>query len=171
MNSAGAPEKGCRGETGPTPGLFRRATMPRPTRHGFIDAILVFLLALVPAAFAMAQEGPPPPLPAEIPLNAGVLTDDRLQILIELPDTPAAVVYGSVLESTAGGRDRALAAAKVAAQAQLRTIGAAQQRLTASLSALGVTEIYRVARAYNGIAIAIQPEKLAQLRRLSGIKA
>ena len=69
------------------------------------------------------------------------------------------------------GRDRALAAAKAAAQSQLRTIGAAQDRLTPALRALNVTEIYRVARAYNGIAIAVEPAKLALLRRLPGIKA
>jgi uncharacterized repeat protein (TIGR01451 family) len=145
--------------------------MPRPPRHGFTYSLLVFLLALVPAAFAWAQEGPPAPLPDEIPINAGTLADGRLQILIELPDTPAGVVYGSVLRSTEGGRDRALAAARIAAQSQLRTIGAAQERLTASLRALSVTEIYRVARAYNGIAIAVEPAKLALLRRLPGIKA
>ncbi len=148
--------------------------MPRPTRHGFSYSVLVFLLAIVPAVFAGAagaQEGPPPPLPEEIPINAGTLADGRLQLLIELPDTPAGVVYGSVLQGAQGGRDRALAAAKAAAQSQLRTIGAAQNRLTPALRALNVTEIYRVARAYNGIAIAVEPAKLALLRRLPGIKA
>jgi uncharacterized repeat protein (TIGR01451 family) len=144
--------------------------MPRPLRHGFLYSALVFLLAF-PAAPAGAQEGPLPTLPDEIPLTAGKLADGRLQLLIELPHTPAGVVYGSILQAGQGGHDRALAAAKAAAQSQMRTIGAAQEKVAVSLKALNAAEIYRVGRAYNGIAIAIDPAKVALLRRLPGIKA
>ncbi len=148
--------------------------MLRPLRHGFLYSALVFLLAFpafTTATAANAQEGPLPTLPDEIPLTAGKLADGRLQLLIELPHTPAGVVYGSILQAGQGGRDRALAAAKAAAQSQLRTIAAAQEKVATSLKALNAAEIYRVGRAYNGIAIAIDPKNVALLRRLPGIKA
>ncbi len=128
-------------------------------------------LAALPSAAAAAE-------PAEIPLDTNVasqaarLGDGRLQVLVELADTPAAVVYGSALHS-ANSRVEGLAAARVAGAAQIRLVQSAQQRVSAAIrsAAPGASEIYRVARAYNGIALAVAPAELPRLAKVPGIKA
>jgi subtilisin family serine protease len=57
------------------------------------------------------------------------------------------------------------------AQRQLTRIESAQQRLLAPLAQLNATVIYRVQRVYNGIAVKVDSNRLAEIARLPGVKA
>ncbi|HSF43151.1 MAG TPA: S8 family serine peptidase, partial [Thermoanaerobaculia bacterium] len=104
-------------------------------------------------------------LPVE---EAGTVT-----VMVELQDPPAAVVYGNVLRSSGLPPEGASREAVAAAQLQLRKIELAHLQLDSSLAALPVPfeEIYRVKRAYNGIALQVDAEGIEALRRLPGVKA
>ncbi len=141
--------------------------------------VLALSLAMLPAlpsiGRAAAAETPPPPeitVDGSLLTQAGRLDDGRLQVLVELADTPAAVVYGRALHA-ARTRAEGLAAARVAGQSQVRAVRSAQERIAASLHAAApsATEIYRVARAYDGIALAVAPADLPRLARVRGVKA
>ena len=135
-------------------------------------AILAAFVAVAPPS-ALAQEDELN-LPGEIPVTAAKLADGRVQVLIELADVPAAVVYGTVLRQSAQlPRLQAQAAANAAVRAQLQVIEPKQAKLATLLSGtdIGATEIYRVKRAYNGIAVAVDAAKLKAIGKLPGVKA
>ncbi len=143
----------------------------RPRRR--LAAVFAFLLAVLsfPLA-AVAQPLPDVTIEASLVAQAGRLDDGRLQVLVELADAPAAVSYGSALHG-AKSRVEGLAAARVAGAAQVRVVRSAQERAAAAIrsAAPGSTEIYRVARAYNGIALAVPPSELPRLAKVPGVKA
>src|SRR5215203_1234365 len=98
----------------------------------------------------------------------------RIAVLVELAEPPAALVYGNALEQNAAlparqARDLAVRAA----QTQLRAIALQQTRFDAALAALpgSRTEIYRVKKAYNGIAFQVDRADMNALRRLPGVRA
>ncbi|MGI8835323.1 MAG: S8 family serine peptidase [Pyrinomonadaceae bacterium] len=106
-------------------------------------------------------------------IKAATNSAGQLAVLVELSDAPAATVYADKIEGSKLPRDVSVAQATEAAQTQLARITRAQDRLAAILSSssINATEIYRVQRVLNGIAVYVAPEKLAALRQLPGVKA
>jgi hypothetical protein len=96
----------------------------------------------------------------------------RIQVLVELADTPALAVYrASLAASTFPDPAQKEASARTAERAQDRRIKEAQASVGAALAGLGARELYRVRRSFNGIAVAIGSDKLDALRTLAGVKA
>ena len=104
---------------------------------------------------------------------AATNSDGQVAVLVELIDAPATTVYADKLESSLLPREAAVTEATSAARAQLAKITRAQDALAATL--LGgkyeATEIYRVQRVLNGIAVSVPPGQLAALRQLPGVRA
>ena len=98
---------------------------------------------------------------------------DRLALFVELVDEPASVVYADALEGSSLPKEEAVAEATAAARAQLDKIRRAQDTVAAAMQARGLdaTEIYRVQRVLNGIAVYASPAQLEELRRLPGVRA
>jgi uncharacterized repeat protein (TIGR01451 family) len=99
----------------------------------------------------------------------------RVQVLVEFADVPAARVYGETLRASLAqhlSAEQAKAAAVRAAQNQIRRIVPMQERFLAAVpGALGAREIYRVQKAYNGIALDVDAAGVAALRSLPGVHA
>jgi uncharacterized repeat protein (TIGR01451 family) len=132
-------------------------------RFGLVALLIVSLLA---SGAAMAQETEQ----AVLPSGGGA---DQIQVMIELNDPPAALVYGNALRGAAPGNTPALAAAVTAARAQIDRLAAAQASFDSVLAAAPVAtqEIFRVQKAYNGISVLVDADKVDVLRRLPGVKA
>ncbi|HEX4965895.1 MAG TPA: IPTL-CTERM sorting domain-containing protein [Thermoanaerobaculia bacterium] len=97
-----------------------------------------------------------------------------VNVLVELKQAPAAVIYGNTLRQNAGlSKDRAQALAVSAAREQIQAVKAEQQKFDAVLAGLpaGAKEIYRVQKAYNGIAFQVDSSQVPALQRLPGVKA
>ena len=88
-----------------------------------------------------------------------------LNVMIELLDEPTVQTYAA----TQATEFRAQADA--AALAQLARIEQAQQALLTPLANMGARVLYRTQKVYNGIAVRVSGDKLAQLRQLPGVKA
>lgn len=138
--------------------------MPSGLRSRLAVAFLVLGSCSLLSSVALAQEEEIPNLPA---------APGRVQVLVELTDPPAARVYGEVLHASQHlGAAQAQAAAARAAQDQISRIVPAQERLAASLApSLAAVEIYRVQRAYNGIALEVEAGGLDWLRKTPGVRA
>jgi uncharacterized repeat protein (TIGR01451 family) len=97
----------------------------------------------------------------------------RVAVLIELTREPAVKTYAR--EMSASNRTFAASrqAAVAASRTQMSVIQRDQRSLAAVLAAsnLNVTEIYRVQRVLNGIAVYVEEAKLEALRALPGVKA
>ncbi|MBK8741020.1 MAG: DUF11 domain-containing protein [Betaproteobacteria bacterium] len=100
-------------------------------------------------------------------------TDDgRIQVMVELIDPPAAVIYARTMGSAKPSDPVARAAAGAASKSQVLKIEAAQATVARSLAAsrIGAREIFRVSKALNGIAVAVDPDKLPEIAAISGVK-
>ena len=136
----------------PAPGLLGAAT-----RHGVPD------LGAVPAGQRAL------PGSYEQPLTE----DGRLQVVIELSLPPGAVVWAREMEARRGmDRAAATAAAVSATRSHLAAVRAEQEGVMAALSAgIGATEIYRVSKALNAIAVAVPPDSLPRIAAISGVRS
>jgi uncharacterized repeat protein (TIGR01451 family) len=137
----------------PAPGMLSAAT-----RHGTPD------VGAVPAGQRVL------PGSYEQPLTE----DGRLQVVIELSLAPGAVVWAREMEARRGlDRAAATAAAASATRSHLQEVAAQQEGVMAALSspAIGAIEIYRVSKALNAIAVAVRPEALPQIARISGVRS
>jgi subtilisin family serine protease len=96
-----------------------------------------------------------------------------VQVLIELTDEPAALVYAKELARPDTPKDQAKAQAISAGKAQASLIRATQRTLGAIVTGpnFGAREIYRVQKVLNGIAVEIDANKVDALRQLPGVKA
>jgi subtilisin family serine protease len=136
------------------------------------------LLAAVGLALA---GGPGRPVDAGSRADAPRLADRTVSApapvsawLVELHEPGAAVAWAEVVEESGPARrltHGAIARARAAAEARLRSIGAAQDALAPALARAGAREIYRIRRALDGIAVLATPRQAAALRRLEGVKA
>ncbi|MCX6044390.1 MAG: S8 family serine peptidase [Chloroflexi bacterium] len=97
-------------------------------------------------------------------------TSTQVSVLVELQAPPVTAIYA---EMQAMSAVQAATATQVTAatQTQLATIEQAQQRTLTALQALNATVMYRNQRVYNGIAVRIATDKLAQLAQLPEVKA
>lgn len=93
-------------------------------------------------------------------------TSGTVSAVIELQAPPAVLAY-----SDARGRGVRTEAAGLESQRAFAQIERSQQALLAPLSRAGAQVIYRVQRAYNGIAVRVDASKLAELAGLPGVKA
>src|SRR5258708_16101098 len=139
-------------------------------------ALTVSCLAILGAAGAAASG-------AQSPADELLATDEvtlpppdqggRVQVLVELAEPPAAVVYGAALHDGAVSRAQALANAVAAGKAQVARILPAQTRVAAAIAALPVNaaEIFRVQKAYNGISYYVDAAGMEALRQVAGVRA
>ena len=118
-------------------------------------------------------------VPAGQPLLPGSdeqpLTEDgRVQVILELSLAPGAVVWAREIAANRGlGRAAANAAAASATRSHLVEVAAQQEGVSAALSApgIGATEIYRVSKALNAIAVAVRPEALPRITKIPGVRS
>jgi uncharacterized repeat protein (TIGR01451 family) len=155
---------------------------PSPSRASRRTAVLLACLsslALVwPAAGASHRPVAGDP-EVEVPAVAGApagfehaaVTDDgRIQVIVELQDPPAAVVFAQAMQGAKPSDQRAVAAAGAASKAQVLKIQAAQEGVGRALAAANAREIYRVSKALNGIAVAVDPRTISSLLKIPGVK-
>ena len=102
----------------------------------------------------------------------------RMHVIIELTDMPTVKMYAKTLRMQLESGQTAdpsntKARAGLAARAQGSKIEEAQKELIKILRTqrIDIDIIYRVKRAYNGIAVALDGESLDQLRGLPGVKS
>ncbi len=127
--------------------------------------VVLVLLALSIQGPAFAQEG------EEIAITPP--TAGPINVLVELSEAPAALVYGNTLRQNAAlPRAQAQTLAVTAARKQLAAIATQQARFDSALAAVPVPlhEIYRVDKAYNGVAFLVDPSAIPALRRLPGVR-
>lgn len=104
---------------------------------------------------------------AFVPEFATTLTDGRTLVIIELYDTPAAVIFAQ-----AGGESAEIAA-NALADTQRVTVENAQNVLMANISSAGIAAdvIGRTDTVMNSISVAVSVDSIAQLRALPNVKA
>ncbi len=98
----------------------------------------------------------------------------NVAVLVELTGAPAALVYGQTYESrSAAGRAAATAAAVSAARAQVNKNETEHQTFTNALVQTGVAtqSLYRVTKAFNGLAYLVNQDAVSVLRAVPGVKA
>ncbi len=122
-----------------------------------------------------------------------------VQVMVEMNNAPAATTYAAALKVAQAQADAAhadalahpnsktsiallkqkpqpvqiSAAAAQQVKSMVRSLDQAQTAIVPSLTApnIGGKIIYRVQRAYNGIAMVVSPEKIPQILKLAGVKA
>ena len=162
---------------------------PRARFQGWaiVPAVLLSVSFLV--GVGSRAEGAPPRWPLESPPEAeleavaspetlagfehAARTDDgRIQVMVELEDPPAAVVFAEAMQGAAPSDARAKQLAAAVAKVQIGRIEAAQEDVAAALAGdrVQAREIYRVQKALNGIAVAVDPRNLRALEKLPGVK-
>jgi len=102
--------------------------------------------------------------------HAATTDDGRIQVVVELLDPPAAVVFAQAMQGARPSDTRALAQAGAASKAQVLKIEAAQEGVARALAGINAREIYRVSKALNGIAVAIDPGAIASILKIPGVK-
>ncbi len=171
----------------------------RPTRRLRAASLLLSLALLLLAALPVAAQEPgaagagaaagtgAPSAPPSLDLGGAQIADDgTVSVLVELGAPPAADAWlataqtfgvdasgvpmdETAIEPASGASVDALAAMAAASQAQLATVTAQQQALTAPLATLGAVELYRAQRLYNAVAVRVPAANLAALRALPGV--
>ncbi len=106
------------------------------------------------------------------PAKSDVVTDaqGRVQVLVELNEPAAALVYAAALADKSVSPRQAEINAVARGRSQIATNRAALAELSGALSALGTTEVYRVERAMNGISVMVAPAKIPALARIADVK-
>jgi uncharacterized repeat protein (TIGR01451 family) len=100
-------------------------------------------------------------------------TDDgRIQVMVELFEPPAAVTYAEAMQGKAANDPAAKTVAGGASRAQVARVEAEQDAVAGAILGGSVDgrEIFRVSKAMNGIAVAVEPERLGELLAVPGIK-
>jgi uncharacterized repeat protein (TIGR01451 family) len=100
-------------------------------------------------------------------------TDDgRIQVLVELQEPSAAVVFAEAMQGSSPADKAAKQYAGSLTKAQVARIKAEQDKIAAALTGGSVQarEIYRVQNVLNGIAVAVAPDRLRALLSLPGVK-
>jgi hypothetical protein len=158
-----------------------------PRALGLTALLLACLgsVALVPPAAAAPPRTLEPASEVEIqsPAQADALavggfahalrTDDgRIQVMVELEDPSAAVVFADAMRGSLPSDPRARAAAGAASKAQVLKIEAAQELVAQALAAPAVDarEVFRVSKVMNAISVAIDPANLRNLQKIKGVK-
>ncbi len=115
----------------------------------------------------------------ELP-DAPPAAEGPIAVMIELTQLPTARIYANVLETRAAGRSlsaadrRAIEAeAGAAAVAHAGIVLDEQERVAAALPAVtpDAVELYRVHRAFNGIAVLVSAEQMRDIRGIPGVRS
>jgi uncharacterized repeat protein (TIGR01451 family) len=160
-------------------------TVTSPAIHGSSRALFATLadiaaaIALVALSGGLAATASAPlaaqALPAigELHVQAPAARSAQRQVLVELVDPPAAVVWAAALADRTVSREQARQNAVAASRSQIARLAAAQDGLAAKLAAAPFhgREIYRIRRALNAIALFVDADRLAELRHLPGVRA
>lgn len=151
----------------------------RPLRL-LIPVLAAVMLLPIPGTLQAASRQPDvTAVPAGAPLSISpgdwaMTSDGRLQVILELSLSPGAVIWAREMEAHRG-QDKAAAvqAAASATRSHLAAIAAQQESVAAALAApsIGATEIYRVRRALNAIAVAVRPEAVPRIARIPGVRS
>jgi uncharacterized repeat protein (TIGR01451 family) len=135
---------------------------------------VAFGVSRQPAQPSPEVESPPLEIAASNAIfeHAAPTDDGRIQVFVELRDPPAAVTYAMAMRGFRPSDKQALAKAGAASKAQVAKVKAAQEIVAQSLFAapIDAREIYRISKALNGIAIAVDRANLGQLFAIPGIK-
>jgi uncharacterized repeat protein (TIGR01451 family) len=96
-------------------------------------------------------------------------SEQPVQVLVELVDPPAAVVYADVKSKPGASEALALSQAK----SQVERLRQAQAPVAALIEGAPFNgkEIYRVQKVLNGISIMVDPGQIEALKKLPGVKA
>lgn len=90
--------------------------------------------------------------------------------MVELVDPPAAVVFAEAMQGASPSDRRARGLAGAASRAQVLKVEAAQAGVARALGATGARELFRVTKALNGIAVAVEAGSLESILRIPGVK-
>jgi uncharacterized repeat protein (TIGR01451 family) len=172
--------------------MFDHCTLsPSPLRLRASRRIAVLLACLGSSVLVFPAQGAPPralesrpavelesaAATAEDTSNSGFehaarTEDGRIQVMIELQEPSAAVVFAEAMRGALPSDKRARALASAATKAQVLKNESAQAMVAKELasSSIDAREIYRVSKAMNGIAVAVDPAKLRALQRVHGVK-
>jgi len=103
--------------------------------------------------------------------HAARTDDGRIQVMVELVDPPAAVIFAQAMQGASPSDPSARARAGAASRAQVQKIEAAQSIVSGELAAAaGARELFRVNKALNGIAVAIDPRSLRDILKIQGVQ-
>jgi uncharacterized repeat protein (TIGR01451 family) len=104
--------------------------------------------------------------------HAAPTDDGRIQVLVELEDPPAAAVFAEAMKGGLPSDKRLREAAGAASKAQVLKIQAAQEGVAREIASasVGARELYRVSKAVNGIAVAVEPGNVRSLLKIRGVK-
>jgi subtilisin family serine protease len=137
-----------------------------------VRSLFVAVLGIAAVTTALAATGRPGvPRPGR-PSVAGAPAPSVW--LVELEEPASGLAWAEVLEESGPVQapPRGLVArARAAAESRLVSITAAQDALAPALARLGGSELYRVRRALNGIAVVATAQQAVAFRRLEGVKA
>ncbi len=102
--------------------------------------------------------------------NPFVGADGKADVIIVLDGEPAVFAYSRALASGGSGM-MSMKAAGTASRAARDQLAAKQETFMAQLSAKGiaVTELYRVQRALNGVAVRMAAADMAKVRKMAGV--
>ena len=97
--------------------------------------------------------------------------DGRAPVIIVLKQQPATQAYVTAF-TNAGGGTMALDSAKSAAQSAISALKTAQATLVSQMQSakISFSEIYRVQRALNGVAVRMSPADMAKVRALPNVE-
>ena len=142
-------------------------------------SVAVGLAMLGSMPFASVARGAAAPLPLAVETGERTVGGVRekidpnlrgktgiVQVIVELSDAPTVQVRAD--GASRGLGSTALAAAQTR---QLNMIEGKQQTLARSLSGLQASEIFRVQRVLNGVAVSVDAKNLAAIAQLPGVKA
>ena len=103
--------------------------------------------------------------------NQAVDPDGQTAVIIILKDDPATVTYGKALKTAGSSGPIARTAANNAARSAIANLVDVQTSFVSTLTAskISYTEIYRVQRVLNGIAVRLKPEDIDKVRALPNV--
>jgi uncharacterized repeat protein (TIGR01451 family) len=123
-----------------------------------------------------------PAVSGQHPFKAGTLAktgaalpashDGKVAVMVDLYDPPAAIDYAAAMADTSIPKAQALANARVAAKAKVALIQPKQADLAARLVAapIGASELFRVQKVLNAIAVRVERSKIDLIKALPGVK-
>jgi uncharacterized repeat protein (TIGR01451 family) len=104
--------------------------------------------------------------------HAAPTDDGRIQVMVELEDPSAAVVFAQAMQGAVRTDKRAREIAGAASKAQVQRVQAAQETVARALTAspINAREIFRVAKVMNAISVAVDPRNVRMLQQVKGVK-
>jgi subtilisin family serine protease len=111
------------------------------------------------------------PAQRQATVNPAVDPDGQTAVIIILKDDPATVTYGKALKTAGGSGPVARTAANNAARSAIANLVNGQTSFVSTLNAskISYTEIFRVQRVLNGIAVRVKPEDIDKVRALPNV--